>query len=452
MTDTESTLLSSSIGQTLASFFHSSMSVIVCVGGGDDAGAHRDDRCLPLRDRRDGCALIRISPCESGGRARFSPASRISIFRASQGVFEKGQIMPSAPFHRILRPLLFGTFILGCFVTLFLMYFKPSTSWLSGPVESTASTERVKNLFSTKSDKNVTTVLIWLWPFGQTYDLSVCSSLFNIEGCFITADRNLFNKSDGVIIHHRDICTDLSNLPPLQRPSFQKWIWMNLESPSHSSQLPGVENLFNLTLNYRQDADIEVPYGSIVAAEGEEDFVPPSKNKLICWIVSNWNQDHVRVKYYNELYKHIEVHAYGQAFGEYIADQDYFPTIASCKFYLSFENSIHKDYITEKLYNPLSVGTVPVVLGPPRQNYENFIQGDAFIHVDDFTSPKELADYLLLLDKNEEMYVRYFDWRRHFKVKKAYFWAEHTCLACDYLRRHKEYKAFNNLDKWYWGG
>ncbi|KAA8582049.1 hypothetical protein FQN60_008789 [Etheostoma spectabile] len=261
-----------------------------------------------------------------------------------------GQSMPSAPIHRILRPLLLGTFILGCFVTLFLMYFKPSTSWLSGPVESTVSTDRVKNLFSIKNDKNVTTVLIWLWPFGQTYDLGVCSSLFNIEGCFITADRNLYNKSDGVVIHHRDICTDLSNLPPLQRPSFQKWIWMNLESPSHSSQLPGIENLFNLTLNYRQDADVEVPYGSIVAAEGEEDFVPPSKNKLICWIVSNWNQDHVRVKYYNELYKHIEVHA------------------------------------------------------------------------------------------------------RHFKVKKAYFWAEHTCLACDYLRRHKEYKAFNNLDKWYWGG
>lgn len=363
-----------------------------------------------------------------------------------------GRSMPSAPFHRILRPLLLGTFILGCFVTVFLMYFKPTTSWLSGPVETTVPTDRVKSLFSTKSDKNVTTVLIWLWPFGQTYDLNVCSSLFNIEGCYITADKNLYNKSDGVIIHHRDICTDLSNLPPTQRPSFQKWVWMNLESPSHSSQLPGIENLFNLTLNYRQDADIEVPYGSIVAAEGEEDFVPPSKNKLICWIVSNWNQDHVRVKYYNELYKHIEVHAYGQAFGEYITDQDYFPTMASCKFYLAFENSIHKDYITEKLYNPLSVGTVPIVLGPPRHNYENFIQGDAFIHVDDFTSPKELADYLLLLDKNEEMYLRYFEWRRHFKVKKAFFWAEHTCLACDYLRRHKEYKAFNNLDKWFWGG
>uniref|UniRef100_A0A3P9AXX6 Fucosyltransferase n=1 Tax=Maylandia zebra TaxID=106582 RepID=A0A3P9AXX6_9CICH len=347
--------------------------------------------------------------------------------------------MASTTFYRILQFLLLGTFILGCFVTLFFwMYGKPSTSWLSGPVESTVSTDWVKNLFSTKSNKNVTTVLIWLWPFGQTYDPCLGSSLFNIDGFFITADRKHYIKSDGVVIHHCDISPDLSNLPPFKRPSFQKWIWMNFESPTHSSQLPGIENLFNLTLN--RDADIVVPYGSIVAAEGEEDFVRPSKNKLICWIVNNWNQQHIRVKYYNELHKHIEVHAYGQAFGKYISDQDYFPTITSCKFYLAFENSIHKDYITEKLYNPLNVGTVPVVFEPR----------DSFIHVDDFSSPKELADYLLLLDKNEEMYLRYFERRQHFKVKKAYFWAEHTCLACDYLQRHKEYKAFNSLDKWYW--
>ncbi|XP_030606798.1 alpha-(1,3)-fucosyltransferase 9-like [Archocentrus centrarchus] len=360
--------------------------------------------------------------------------------------------METAPSHRILRPLLLGAFILGFSVILFFMYFKPTISWLPGPVMSTVFRKPGLNLFSTKSDRNVTIVLIWSWPFGQVYDLSICSSVFNIDGCFITADRNLYSKADGVIIHHRDISTDLSNLPRLQRPSFQKWIWMNAESPSDSSQLPGLDNLFNLTVNYRQDADITVPYGYIIPAEGEEDFIPPEKNRLVCWIVSNWNQNHMRVKYYNELKKHVESHTYGRAFGKPISDQDFLPTITSCKFYLSFENSIHKDYITEKLYNPLSVGTVPVVLGPPRQNYENFIQGDAFIHVEDFTSPKELADYLLLLDKDEKMYLRYFEWRQHFKVKQSYFGAEHTCLSCDYLRRHKEYKVFNNLNKWYWGG
>ncbi|XP_019219795.1 alpha-(1,3)-fucosyltransferase 9-like [Oreochromis niloticus] len=361
--------------------------------------------------------------------------------------------MESGPFHRILqRHFLLSAFILGCSVTLLFLYFKPTTSWLRGPLDSTILTESDLNLFSNKINKNVTIVLIWMWPFGRTFNLNICSSLFNIDGCFITTDKNFYSKANGVIIHNRDIRTDLSNLPQYKRPSFQKWIWMNSESPSHSSQLPGLANLFNLTLNYRQDADIQVPYGYIVPAESQENFIPPKKNKLICWIVSNWNQNHKRVKYYNELSKHVEIQTYGRAFGKYISDQDYFPTITSCKFYLAFENSIHKDYITEKLYNPLLVGTVPVVLGPPRQNYENFIQGDAFIHVEDFTSPQTLADYLLLLDKDEEMYLRYFEWRRDFKIKKAYFWAEHICLSCDYLRRHKEYKAFNNLNKWYWGG
>ncbi|XP_035279288.1 4-galactosyl-N-acetylglucosaminide 3-alpha-L-fucosyltransferase 9-like [Anguilla anguilla] len=360
-------------------------------------------------------------------------------------------IMSSASFYKIIRPLGFGVLLLCCFVTLLFVYFKPSTTWLSGPIESVTSALKVKNPFLAKKELNQTIVLIWLWPFGQTYDLSSCSALFNIDGCYLTADRNLYNKSNGVVIHHRDISRDLSNLPPLQRPPFQKWVWMNLESPSHSPKMPGLENLFNLTLNYRQDADIEVPYGSIVLTEGKEDFVLPSKTKLVCWIVSNWNPEHIRVKYYNELNKHIEVHTYGQAFGEYLLDQDLFPTIASCKFYLSFENSIHKDYITEKLYNPLSVGTVPIVLGPSRQNYENFVPGDAFTHVDDFLSPKELAEHILFLDRNEDMYLQYFNWRRYFKVKMSYFWAEHTCRACDYIQKHKEYRVLNNLDVWFWG-
>ncbi|CAM4640701.1 unnamed protein product [Leuciscus chuanchicus] len=166
-----------------------------------------------------------------------------------------------------------------------------------------------------------TILLIWMWPFGHPFDLGLCSSMYDIHGCHLTVNKSQFNKAHGVLFHHRDINGDLSNMLKLPRPPFQKWVWMNMESPSNSGQRSNLNNLFNLTTTYRQDSDIMVPYG--------------------------------------------------------------------CKFYLSFENSIHKDYITEKLYNPLSLGTVPVVLGPPRKNYEEFISGSAFIHVDDFNSPKE---------------------------------------------------------------
>ncbi|XP_008395592.1 alpha-(1,3)-fucosyltransferase 9-like [Poecilia reticulata] len=359
-----------------------------------------------------------------------------------------GQSKPSGSFHKILRLVLFSVFILELFMTIFLMYYKPPTTWLNH--RSSDSTKNIQNVYTATNDKNMTIVLIWLWPFGTKYEANVCSSIFNIEGCFITADRNFYSKSDGVVIHHREIAGDLSNLPKSQRPPFQKWIWMNFESPSNSEQIPGINNLFNLTLGYRRDSDIHVAYGSIVAADTVEDFVPPSKNKLVCWIVSNWSPDFTRSKYYDELKNHIKIQTYGRAFQKSLSKNDYLNTMSSCKFYLSFENSVHKDYITEKLYIPLSVGTVPVVLGTTRENYENFVPRDAFIHVDDFKSPKELADYLLLLDKNQELYLEYFRWRRHFRASINSV-AENTCKACNYLRWKNEYRAFKNLNKWFWG-
>ncbi|XP_068607847.1 4-galactosyl-N-acetylglucosaminide 3-alpha-L-fucosyltransferase 9-like [Brachionichthys hirsutus] len=359
--------------------------------------------------------------------------------------------MQSETAHRMLRHALLATFVLGCFVCLFLSRYNPLSSRDVGAANLAEPAEAVKIFLSNKSNEKVITLLLWFWPFGVRTNLSGCSSRFNIEGCSLTADRNFYDEADGVIIHHRDISGDVSNLPKLRRPPFQKWIWMNMESPTNSPRTPRIENLFNLTLNYRQDSNIVLPYGLIEAADGKEDFVLPSKSKLVCWIVSNWNSDHVRVKYYNELHKHVQIHAYGRAFKAYVSKNDFLSTIASCKFYLSFENSIHKDYISEKFYNPLSMGTVPVVLGPPRQNYENFIQGDAFIHVDDFSSPKELADHLLLLNNSEEMYLRYFEWKRYFKVRMTIFTTEHACVTCDYLHKHKEYKALSNIGGWYWG-
>ncbi|KAF6729835.1 Alpha-(1,3)-fucosyltransferase 9 [Oryzias melastigma] len=350
--------------------------------------------------------------------------------------------------HNFLRPLLASVIFLGCLGTLFLMYGNSSIQWLYDPVKTAVCSNQETGI-PTIDSNNVTTLLVWLLPFGSKTDLSVCRSLFNIEGCFLTTDRSLYSKADGVLIHHRDIAPDLSNLPKLQRPSFQKWIWMNMESPSNSAKLPGIANLFNLTLSYRLDSGISVPSGSLLTVD-TEDFVLPKKTNLVCWIVSNWNENHVRAKYYKEMSKYAPIQVFGQAFGRPIPNDQYSSTMSSCRFYLAFENSIHKDYITEKLFNPLSLGTVPVVLGPSRQNYENLIPGSSFIHVNDFKSPRELVEYLNVLEKNETKYLRYFEWRKDFMVKRPHFWIEHACRACEHLKRHKQYEAFHGLDKWYW--
>ncbi|XP_043919708.1 4-galactosyl-N-acetylglucosaminide 3-alpha-L-fucosyltransferase 9 [Protopterus annectens] len=350
----------------------------------------------------------------------------------------------------VFRPLLIAFTIASCFLTFLLLYIKPTRTWITKPMESATSVLKFKSFFTENISNNETVVLIWLWPFGQTFDLSSCESLFDIHGCHLTADRSLYNQSHIVLIHHRDISWDLTNLPLQTRPPFQKWVWMNLESPTHTPQKSGIAHLFNLTLTYRRDSDIEVPYGFLTMNTMSSDFEMPIKDKLVCWVVSNWNPDHARVKYYNELNQYIEIHTYGQAFGEYLNAKSLIPTIATCKFYLSFENSIHEDYITEKLYNALLAGSVPVVLGPSRENYESYIPSDSFIHVEDFSNAKDLADYLLNLHKDESLYLRYFNWRKYFSVKLTHFWESHACLACDHAKRRQEYRAISNLEKWFW--
>ncbi|KAG7324691.1 hypothetical protein KOW79_012707 [Hemibagrus wyckioides] len=220
------------------------------------------------------------------------------------------------------------------------------------------------------------------------------------------------------MFHHRDLGDDLPNLLSMPRPPHQKWVWMNMESPENSERWTDIDGLFNLTASYRRDSDVWVPYGRILPTSVKnETFKIPPKDKLVCWIVSNWNPHYRRVEYFNELSKHIKIEGYGRHFNRYINDEDYVPTLSSCKFYLSFESSIHEDYVTEKLFNPLISGTVPVVLGPPRENYEEFIPADSFIHVDDFKSPQELAEHLKFLDQNQEVYERYFTWRQAFTAK-----------------------------------
>ncbi|KAL2101597.1 hypothetical protein ACEWY4_003358 [Coilia grayii] len=303
-----------------------------------------------------------------------------------------------------------------------------------------------------------TILLIWFWPFGQKFDLKSCASEFHIEGCHLTDDKNAYSKADGVLFHHRNIAKDTSNLPDLPRPFFQKWIWMLFESPHNSQKIPGLDNLFNVTMTYRQDADIVVREQLVPKPYESEDPVPvKAKTKLVCWVVSNWNENHARVKYYYKLKEHIDVEIFGSHVGHRLSNEEYTTMMKGCKFYLSFENTpqcsdhIAVDYMTEKVYNPLRLGAVPVVLGPSRNSYEKFIPSDAFIHVDDFNSPKELANYLHLLDKDEEKYQQFFGWRKHFIVTNVNFPLEHACRACQYVRQRKGFQVFKNLNKWYWG-
>jgi hypothetical protein len=84
--------------------------------------------------------------------------------------------------------------------------------------------------------------------------------------------------------------------------------------------------------------------------------------------------------------------------------------IARYKFTLAFENSICKDYVTEKFFHPLMAGSVPVYLGAP--NVEEFAPGDdCYIDAARFADPRALAAFLLALAADDDAYARYLQWK-----------------------------------------
>ena len=94
------------------------------------------------------------------------------------------------------------------------------------------------------------------------------------------------------------------------------------------------------------------------------------------------------------------------------------PSLKSYTFYLAFENSLCKDYITEKLWKVLEDDnsyTIPVVLGGLSvDEYRKVAPPNSFIHIKNFTSVQRLAEHLKFVADNDAAYNYYMEWRNKY--------------------------------------
>jgi Glycosyltransferase family 10 (fucosyltransferase) C-term len=193
-----------------------------------------------------------------------------------------------------------------------------------------------------------------------------------------------------------------------------------MESDANYPQLadPCFMAQFDLTMTYRDDADVVVSYcraedwlgfhPSPVATPGRE------RAPAVYLASSQYNQSG-RTEYVRELMRHMPVDSYGSSLHtrDLVADRGRvtkLETIARYRFTLAFENSIARDYVTEKFYDPLLVGSVPVYLGAPNVADHAPARG-CYIDVRDFANPGELAHFLLELSCDEARYAQYLEWR-----------------------------------------
>lgn len=291
-------------------------------------------------------------------------------------------------------------------------------------------------------EKNKILIYSKYYSIGWT-DLFTGEPLFKNNRCIYTTNHNDLDTSQTVLIHLRDI----RNFNDLPKEKFfnQKWILYNIESPMGNrrwddiSLFRSIAPHFDLTMTYRLDSDIPIPYGSIAKnsndsiVEIEIDY--KQKTKQIAWFVSNCESFSKREEIVAKIGQYIPIDIYGKC-GTLNCPTggDHFYKNQACyemlsrdyKFYLSFENSLCIDYVTEKLFNILDYDVIPIVYGGAY--YTRLLPANSFIDVRNFTSAEQLVDYLNYVGNNETVYRSYFDWKRDFHVESDF-----PNNLCDFL-------------------
>ena len=233
----------------------------------------------------------------------------------------------------------------------------------------------------------------------------------------ITADISRIKSADIVVFHipTMEFFTYWGLRTPTKQPG-QIWVGWSMESHvQHPKQAdPEFMSHFDLTVGYEKNSDVWCPY-YFPELEKSKDLPVDEKTDLIAFLFSNPKEYSGRTCYAKELMKHLDAHSYGRVLHNRKMPNDFgddakISLLSRYRFNLAFENSISIDYVTEKFFHPLIAGCVPVYLGAP--NIEEFEPGDnCFIDVRKFGSPKEMAEYLLELEHNENAYHEYHQWR-----------------------------------------
>lgn len=297
--------------------------------------------------------------------------------------------------------------------------------------------------------------------FGQLdFSLGLGDKIFEnciYKNCFATHNKEYLpvEKFDAILFHGIEYQRELHGQPQ-KRNLEQVYIFSNQESPIHTPYfIKDYNNFYNWTMTYRLDSDIIRPYGFF--EKRHTHYQPPTaleiqnRTKKIAWFVSNCNTHSSRERIVRTLNKYIPVEIYGSC-GNYTCPRNmtqkcYQMLEKEYKFYLSFENSLCEDYITEKLYNVLKLNIVPIVYGGA--NYKKLAPPHSLINIHDFKSIKSLAKYIKYLSSNTHEYLKYFEWKKKYVVDTSNRLA--LCTLCKKLNQPKKTKFYSNLVEWWQG-
>ena len=327
-------------------------------------------------------------------------------------------------------------------------------------IETNAST--LFNIEPKSEKPTIKLILIWTKYFHQKYEFNFATCpRSESTNCVLTDDRDLLKSSQFVLFHMRDMH---SNDMPAEKPDGQRWIVWSLESPSNSgtrSSLLKNGHQIDFVLSYRSDSDIYVPYGKLIKlTSNEKSNLTPYKNELFkyktktaAWMVSDCLTGSRREHLARQMSHFMDIDIYGSC-GTYSCPRSlgvkcYEKFEKQYKFYLSFENSLCPDYVTEKFYRSLNFSMIPIVFGDSHY-YRSVLSHNAYIDARNFSTVEELAKFVNRVGNDEELYRSYFVWKDHYRLDT---YMSPMCNLCSALNNRtvtdSVISGSRNLDRWW---
>ncbi|KAK2166398.1 hypothetical protein LSH36_39g00087 [Paralvinella palmiformis] len=276
-----------------------------------------------------------------------------------------------------------------------------------------------------QANTEVITILFWNgWFKSKDYGFGLGLSSFRekcgTNRCRTVTDRNEYFEADVVVVFAAKLkYSQKSVLPPKSSPE-QIYVFLNTEPPTkYHTKLSRIRPQFNITISYRADSTIQWPYGKVIPRVG--DYQPmneaemTTRNRTAAWLVSGCTDVNIRMTYFKEMTKYIQVDVYGKC-GE--------------------------------LKCPETNSQTTEFMGGA--NYTKYLPPKSYIDVKDFQSPKHLAEYIIHLDNNPDEYMKYFDWKRYYTVVNDIPNSDKVfCELCELLRKKRSFLLDYKVADWW---
>ncbi|KAK3090654.1 hypothetical protein FSP39_013407 [Pinctada imbricata] len=256
---------------------------------------------------------------------------------------------------------------------------------------------------------------------------------------------------------------------PLPRADHHQWALFHEESPMNNYILSHGEfmELFNHTATFSRMSDYPITTHSIYSLRYLTERMPTpleTKNRKIknenlapiLYIQSHCNVASDRDNYVRELMKYIKVDSYGKCLHDKdlplemtdpmtsFQSESFYDFISQYKFHLAFENAICGDYFTEKITRPLHVGSIPIYHGSP--TIRDWMPNNrTIILVNDYKSPKYLAQYINYLNDKDDEYEKYLEYKNPGGVTNQRLL--NTLMTRDWGTQDEKMYKYNDEDK-----